>query len=717
MLRKRKMNDEDDQDEEYLPPRTKIVKRRTKLADAPPIESIKTLIEMGNSGKLYKNIDNLTLWRITPHLEELDSLIALDELKKTILLQILYYLQGMNTRNVEGDYLHTAVYGGAGMAKCLAKNTPVMLYDGRITFVQNIKQHDLLMGDDGTPRKVLSTCHGTDKLYQVGQPYGLDYTVNKTHILTLQLTRDPILNETPDKFTLSWYCREGYFTREFSYLPETKEMVKSHVNNLKADLPKTGSTIDIPIEEYLAKPVIWKNTYQGYKASLDFSRKQVDIDPYLFGYLFHYWQFPTKQKIRMFLQKANRWGSTKRIRKHKAIVREFIDNFITNDRTGRIRNRYHAARVLAITIFKHKRFFNCCIPDSFKTTDRQTRLKLLAGFIDHHGYLDQRKICCLAEPSLAVTSDLVWIAKSLGMFTEVFVNQSNNKYIICICGKIDEIPCKIRSKQGVRTNVLLTNKLDIKEAGRGEYYGFELDGNGRFLLGDFTVTHNTTVSKIIGKLYQAMGILSPDGGFKIAYRDDLVAGYLGQTALKTKKFLNSCLGGVVFIDEVYSLAPRNNDRDSFSKEAIDTLNAFLSEHKNDFCCIIAGYEDEVTNCFFSMNRGLVRRFPWVHRIEPYTPTHLAEIFKKMLKDSNWSSVIEDKWLVEFFHKNKDMFKNAGGDVETFISKCKIFHSKRVFTLSKKEKYILNQSDVNEALAYWRKNYTVKEDKPPDGIYM
>jgi SpoVK/Ycf46/Vps4 family AAA+-type ATPase len=92
----------------------------------------------------------------------------------------------------------------------------------------------------------------------------------------------------------------------------------------------------------------------------------------------------------------------------------------------------------------------------------------------------------------------------------------------------------------------------------------------------------TTVAKIIGKIYQSLGILSRNGNFKIAYRDDFIAGYLGQTAIKTKKLLNSCIGGVLFIDEVYALAPRDNDKDSFSKEALDILTAFLSEHKNDF---------------------------------------------------------------------------------------------------------------------------------------
>ena len=77
----------------------------------------------------------------------------------------------------------------------------------------------------------------------------------------------------------------------------------------------------------------------------------------------------------------------------------------------------------------------------------------------------------------------------------------------------------------------------------------------------------TTVAKIIGKIYQSLNILSANGTFKVAYRDDLVAGYLGQTAAKTKKLLQSSVGGVLFIDEVYSLAPRSNDRESMISSA------------------------------------------------------------------------------------------------------------------------------------------------------
>jgi SpoVK/Ycf46/Vps4 family AAA+-type ATPase len=230
-------------------------------------------------------------------------------------------------------------------------------------------------------------------------------------------------------------------------------------------------------------------------------------------------------------------------------------------------------------------------------------------------------------------------------------------------------------------------------------------------------TGKTTVSKIIGKIYQSMNVLSPNGPFTIAYRDDFVAGYLGQTASKTKKLLKSCVGGVLFIDEVYSLGPRNSDKDSFAKEAIDTLTGFLSEHKDDFCCIVAGYEEEIKNCFFAMNKGLERRFPWVHRIPDYSSKELYQIFDKMIKTNGWDSCFTEEDAIRIFSDNKKMFKNAGGDIETYLSKCKMIHSKRVFCLGKEHKFILTKQDLLEAMSFLNKMNKKEEDTPPMGMYI
>jgi SpoVK/Ycf46/Vps4 family AAA+-type ATPase len=222
----------------------------------------------------------------------------------------------------------------------------------------------------------------------------------------------------------------------------------------------------------------------------------------------------------------------------------------------------------------------------------------------------------------------------------------------------------------------------------------------------------TSVAKIIGNMYKNMGILSRDGVFKIGYRDDFVGEYLGQTAVKTRKMLESCLGGVLFIDEVYSLGPGQKDKDSFSKEAIDTICSYLSEHKNDFCCIIAGYEKEIKNCFLAVNSGLERRFPWVHVIDEYNEENLADIFIKLMTEINWTlhKNVDTNFLINFFRTEKEYFKNFGGDIETFITKIKMFHSKRVFILDKEHKFIITKDDVNGGLEMVKKYRLNKEQK-------
>lgn len=216
-------------------------------------------------------------------------------------------------------------------------------------------------------------------------------------------------------------------------------------------------------------------------------------------------------------------------------------------------------------------------------------------------------------------------------------------------------------------------------------------------------TGKTTVARIIGKIYQAMGVLSPTGPFKVAYRDDFIAEYLGQTAIKTRKLLKSCLGGVLFVDEVYSLGPGQKDRDSFSKECIETITAFLSEHKNDFCFIGAGYEEDVNRCFFSGNKGLERRFQWIHKIQEYKPEELTDILLKMVSEMKWEISINKEDITKILKQEKDLFKNAGGDIETFLSKCKMVHAKRVFSLDKEHMFIFTKKDIENSIELIKKN--------------
>lgn len=221
-------------------------------------------------------------------------------------------------------------------------------------------------------------------------------------------------------------------------------------------------------------------------------------------------------------------------------------------------------------------------------------------------------------------------------------------------------------------------------------------------------TGKTEIAKIIGKIYSKIGILT-NGTFKKVTRSDLIAGYLGQTALKTKDVIKESIGGVLFIDEAYSLG-NNEKRDSFSKECIDTLCEALSDHKNDLMVIIAGYENELKDCFFDYNQGLDSRFTWRFKTDEYKSEELFEIFVKKVKDIGWNidekSGIDHKW----FESKMDYFKFYGRDIETLLSKTKIVHSKRVFCKPQSYKKIINLQDLNAGFDKYLNNNDVIKRK-------
>jgi SpoVK/Ycf46/Vps4 family AAA+-type ATPase len=217
-------------------------------------------------------------------------------------------------------------------------------------------------------------------------------------------------------------------------------------------------------------------------------------------------------------------------------------------------------------------------------------------------------------------------------------------------------------------------------------------------------TGKTEIARILGKIFSNIGLLSKDS-FKKVTRSDLIAGYVGQTALKTRDVIKDSLGGVLFIDEAYSLG-NIEKKDSFSKECIDTLCEALSNHKEDLMVIIAGYENELNDCFFNYNRGLESRFAWRFKTDEYSGKDLHDIFMKKVKEIEWSISENDngtKITPLWFEKNIDHFRFYGRDVESLLAKTKIAHSKRVFCKDKIEKKKLTLEDLDNGLKIYLKN--------------
>ena len=240
----------------------------------------------------------------------------------------------------------------------------------------------------------------------------------------------------------------------------------------------------------------------------------------------------------------------------------------------------------------------------------------------------------------------------------------------------------------------------------------------------------TVLGKIIAEIYFHMGIIqgSPKKNtsnekfvFKIARRSDLIGEYLGHTAVKTQKVIDECQGGVLFIDEAYSLGSSNNDKkDSYAKECIDTLNQNLSENKNNFICIIAGYPDALDKCFFSQNEGLKRRFPFRYDIDKYDAKELTQIFLTMVDELKWSidKNMDITEIENFMKQHYDSFPFYGGDIETLLFHIKIAHAYRALAIHPKYRKQLNIEDIEKGFDSYVKFKGKNEDNTfPSHIYI
>lgn len=242
----------------------------------------------------------------------------------------------------------------------------------------------------------------------------------------------------------------------------------------------------------------------------------------------------------------------------------------------------------------------------------------------------------------------------------------------------------------------------------------------------------TQFGKILGKIYTEMGVLSR-GSCTIVKRSDLIAGYLGQTATKTQSVLDRCSGGVLILDEGYSLG-NVEGRDMFSKECLDTITQRLSED-HDLLFIMMGYKDALEKCIFAHNEGLRRRFTFRYDLTSYTPDELKQIFElkaheggyqmcydKQLGDSKDVELEKDKKndkVSKLFIENESAFPNNGGDIETLFLKCKIAHSRTMIGRKSENKYVISIKDILKGLETFKKSrdYDNNIDKPPFGMYM
>lgn len=195
-------------------------------------------------------------------------------------------------------------------------------------------------------------------------------------------------------------------------------------------------------------------------------------------------------------------------------------------------------------------------------------------------------------------------------------------------------------------------------------------------------TGKTTVARLLAKIYHKIGILS-QGQLVEVDRSGLVAGYIGQTALKVQEVIKSAMGGVLFIDEAYALSNAGHAND-FGQEAIDTLLKAMEDNRSDLIVIVAGYPDLMAS-FINSNPGLKSRFNKFIDFEDYSMAELMEIFNVMCEKAGYSAnkdaycLVENKLYELYSHRDKS-FANAR-EVRNIIEKAVLRQADRMVKIA------------------------------------
>jgi len=352
--------------------------------------------------------------------------------------------------------------GAPSSGKCHGKGTRILMYDGSIKNVEDVKVGDLLMGNDSTPRKVLSLARGREELFKVHTDNGY-YTANRSHILSIKNTQ---------KKTISGV--------------------------------KYGEYLNISIHEYLQLSKDAKRRLRGYRAELiEFPYKKPTITPYLVGAWIGDGTFKhpvitnADEELYPYLKtQANKNKLDFRVRENKS---DKCNSLIFT--TGRS-VKENLFRTYINTECRDKDGKR--IPKELLINSKEVRRELLAGIIDTDGYYDKRVDkfeVTFKEKKLA--EDLQFLCRSLGLKctlveTEKGIASTGFKgiyYRMYLSGDFSEVPIKLSRRvpeNREHRGEVNTYSFELESLGEQDYYGFELDGNHLYCLGDFTVTHNTS---------------------------------------------------------------------------------------------------------------------------------------------------------------------------------------------------------------------------------
>lgn len=416
------------------------------------------------------------------------------------------------------------------------------MYDGTFKCVEEIVVGDLLMGDDSTPRTVLNTTSGRGQLYDVIQKKGYDYTVNANHILTLKASNADMVRYVKGigNYRCRWMEKKTVDGNKTIAVREKSCATEQDAKNYLSMMQNSenyicyGDSIDISIGEYMKLSKFAKGFLKGYTVPVEYDceaiymneleseryqltdgerqilinklKGDLVVDPYALGY----WlgdgtsagsEITTAEEE--IVEYFEEFAHSKNLRFNNKGNKPYKYT-ISSDRTGkRDRNSFmNFLRRYNLVNNKH-------IPRDYLITTRSNRLRLLAGIIDSDGsYTNNTYDMCFKSERL--TDDIIALARSLGFkATKVATKKTctngasgpvtGDYFRFHISGnRLDEIPVlldrkRAYSSENIDKNCNVTG-INVVPSEIGNYYGFELDGNGRFLLEDYTVTHNSTTT-------------------------------------------------------------------------------------------------------------------------------------------------------------------------------------------------------------------------------
>lgn len=363
------------------------------------------------------------------------------------------------------------ITGGPGRGKCLGPEVEVLLYDGSVKRADQVQVGDELMGPDSKPRRVQSVCTGTAPMYRIEPVKGRAWTCNDEHVLTV--------------------VRSG-----------------------------TDAVRDVPVNVFLAEPKKTRDRSKLFAVEVEWSETQLlPLDPWFVGVWFG---DGDKRLSTTEITTAD----SEVLHSLAALAEDFnVELVLKRDRRRRClfkcRLTGTAGALNPITSVLRELWSEDSLPRSYLLAGRLERLQFLAGLLDADGSYSKDGIFDFITCNEGWARDVSFLARSLGFRVNEAVKPGRGVYAdrsyyrLCISGDLDRIPTRVIRKRArrrrQRKNPLRTGFV-VRPIGEGVYRGWTLDGDGRFLLGDFVVTHNTrTLQAALPYLGRDVALCAPSG--------------------------------------------------------------------------------------------------------------------------------------------------------------------------------------------------------------